>query len=292
MLLSQISPTCPLCQILRGGGGGKPKQKKTKQNQTSSPGKKGRRPKARASKATCHGVVYHGGSGSRGKGQEAVPGQAAAGSWHQGIPVLRSSRETLYYSRNDLRKGDQPGQQNTCRAGQNAGGGKGRVFPLGGRAPRIEQGEWTGCRANGDFLCRMRPSPEVSGQVMHTLAFLALNPGALCACEMELRAGEKKGSKNLSVLSVLADTLLLLTAPAESDVPVSCVCSEYIPGSTWRISSFHIRKVFLAGRGGHSSLRGFQLSSQLPLQCLGTLCHRRRAFCTVDPFLSAELQTF
>lgn len=44
--------------------------------------------------------------------------QSATGIWHQNMLALGDSWETLH-SRNDLRKDEQPEQQNTCRAGQN-----------------------------------------------------------------------------------------------------------------------------------------------------------------------------
>lgn len=58
------------------------------------------------------------------------------------------------------------------------GGGR-ENLPSGVRSCRPGQGEWTGCGASADdFFCQMNSNPEVSGEVLHVLAFLALNPGA------------------------------------------------------------------------------------------------------------------
>lgn len=46
-------------------------------------------------------------------------------------------------------------------------------LPSGVGACRPGQGGWA-----DDFLCQMSSGSEVSGKVLHILAFLALNPGA------------------------------------------------------------------------------------------------------------------
>lgn len=67
------------------------------------------------------------------------------------------------YSRNDLRKEEQPGQQNTCSAAQTLWGGR-KMLPSGVRACRPGQGN---CAAStGDFLCQMSSGPEVRAKVL------------------------------------------------------------------------------------------------------------------------------
>lgn len=141
LLSAQVSPTSPLCQVLRGkknpsSAGEKEGQKKSIQinlpwghsSKQALPGWFGSIPTCQAAAGSCCA-------------------QSAAGVWHQNVLVLGSSQGTLY-SRNDLRKDEQPGQQNTCSAGQTLWGAR-KMLPSGVRACRPGQGN---CGAStGDF---------------------------------------------------------------------------------------------------------------------------------------------
>lgn len=136
MLLSQVSPTGPLCQILR--------------KKHFQPWEKGAVAKSKSIQSNlpwgglsgAQSRLCPGGSGSRARGaflhaglQKAVCCAQPGSGWqlapeHPG--ALKLPGGTVLLKESDLREDDQPGQQNTCRAGQNSRGGKGRVFPSGG----------------------------------------------------------------------------------------------------------------------------------------------------------------
>lgn len=130
--------------------------------------RKGRR---RTSRSSCPGVVYQsrlclGGLGAfppaRLQQAAAVP-SLQLGSGTRTCWFWEAPRGHSRYSRNDLRKEEQPGQQNTCSAAQTLWGGR-KMLPSGVRACRPGQGN---CAAStGDFLCQMSSGPEVRAKVL------------------------------------------------------------------------------------------------------------------------------